>query len=119
MHLLRKYAVVKYHYTPENDKIHIHHLLGSYHWVAIDAEHVLLTAQYSPNNHGAIDNHPDVLLLPSLQTNVTLHEHAADRKKLHLLEPLKKHLELDHTHSAHHAVTRAVQKHGVRFEPLI
>ncbi len=115
---LRKYAVVKYHWTEENPVIHIHALLGEYHWVALDAEHVFLTAYYAPGDHTTLDSHPDVLLLPSLQTTVPVEQHATDRGKGHLFAPLRGH-GLTETHTAHDIVRWATEKFGARFEPEI
>lgn len=114
---LRKYAVVKYAWTKEQPVIHIHHLLKSYHWVALDAQHVFLTTTYAPRHHGTLDSHPDVLLLPSLQTSIAVSTHARDRQKQHLYGALQRGLGVGDAHTAYDVVAAAVKLHGVRFEP--
>jgi hypothetical protein len=58
----------------------VHGLLGNYHWARLNAQHVLVTADYSIASHVALAVHPAVSVLPVISSGKTLFKHLNNRK---------------------------------------
>ena len=110
---MRRFAVVK-HNPAAVKALSMHGALASYHWETLDSEHVLLLTSIHVSTVGALDAHPDVLLLPSIYSSRTLGDHAAARgKHTHLLSLGR--LGINGTHKTVHLAEAAYEVFGAKF----
>lgn len=77
----------------------IHELLHEYHGTRIDDEFVLLQGEYPIGHHNLIVDHPHALMLPSMLSGKTLHEHGKANGKDKHIKALFKKFNLDKTHT--------------------
>ena len=54
------------------NQLPIHHLLGPYHWVHLDSNHVLVTGHFAMLHMKHIEARADVSVLPSLYSSKTV-----------------------------------------------
>jgi hypothetical protein len=104
-----RYMVV--HHPDQDKPLSIHHLLRSYHWEAIGAEHVLVLADVDPHHIDTLHAHPDVLLAPSVLSPKPLHTHAKENDKMHHYLLLKT-IGVEESHTAAHLADLAVKTFG-------
>lgn len=95
-----RYMVVKYHQDTEKalcvekglfkNHLPVHELLCEYHWVRLDAEHVLVTGEYPIGHHDKLAKHEHVYMLPSIGSNRRLHTVLSNPKSNFTAALLKK-----------------------------
>ena len=82
----QRYMIVEYpkqdgdgmHVTPEGklkNHLPIHELLGSYHFVRLDDDHVLVNGDFPIGHSVKLDKHPAVLVLPHVASAKSISVH--------------------------------------------
>ena len=95
--------------------LHIHHMLGTYHWSRLDSQHVVLLANYSVHHHKALQEDHKVSLLPHISSAKPIHK--VVKKSIHW-EALRDKLEVDHDSSMDDILDALEEKHGAIFAPI-
>lgn len=122
-----KYMTIAHHesvaHCIENGKVlgrvPVHNLMSNYYWTRLDAEHILLMGSHPLSSHNALNEHPDVVVLPFLHHRKTLKEHYKHKDKMGHHAALSKNLSLDEDATMQELVDAAIAKHGAVFAPKI
>jgi hypothetical protein len=93
--------------------IHIHSLLGTYHWARLDENHVLLTGNYPIKHHDKLHNMETVSVMPPMASGRTIKEKLKDKHYVVLANRL--HLAPEHNMSD--LIETAEQHYGPLFSP--
>lgn len=96
-------------------RVCVHAWLHSYHWESLDSEHVLLLGGLPARHLHLLDNHVDVLVVPSVYSTETIHGHAMLKDKAAHFLSLKR-LGISETHRTVDLAQMAAQHFGVKFQ---
>jgi hypothetical protein len=110
---MRRFLVV-YHPNPR-ERLSVHHLLRGYHGESIDAEHTLVLADIDSRHLETLENHPGVLVAPSIFSDETVHAHAQQKDKHTHFLSLQRGLGLAEHHQTSHLARLAIQRFGAKF----
>ena len=110
---MRRFLVV--HNPNPRERLSIHHLLRGYRGESIDAEHTLVLADIDSRHLETLENHPDVLVAPSLFGDETLYSHAQQKDKHKHFLSLQQGLGLTKDHQTSDLAQIAVRKFGGKF----
>lgn len=125
---MKRYAIVTHHVKDQELRIDEgriigqqpgHDLMRSYHWFRLDDEHIMVSADYHLSRHAALHAHEKISMLAHTGSNKPVHEHIHNKikhehKGKHW-HALKKHLDLDETHTMEDMIDKIVEKHGPMF----
>ena len=67
----------------------IHGMMQTYHWVRISDSHVFCFGSLSPHHYHELHNHPQVSVLPVINSRKTLAQHLTDKGRLDHLQALR------------------------------